>query len=313
MCHDAARRLHGGLRLPRRLLLRHRRARVHGGGLAGRSLDQGIRWENIEPYGKAFWTRPGPGGKIGTWAIPVEAASDELYFNKKIFQRARHRGARPTSRSRRTSSRTSWRSAPRRATPRSPPAPPTASGRPSTSRTGCCSTSSAADDTLQPLPGRALLEGPARGRGVPLLQGADRPRRLRQDALQHDAGRGPSLLPHRAEGVHVPGRLLVHGARLRRAGQGRPAQGLRAGHDELPADEGRQGPQPEDPRRGRLAGRRGQGPQPARWRSRWSNAFADVEIGNLWMAKTGVQTGHQDRRWPRSTARSSGTSTSTRA
>ena len=49
-------------------------------------LSQGIRWENVEPYGKAFWTRPGAGGKVGTWAIPVEAASDELYFNKKIFR-----------------------------------------------------------------------------------------------------------------------------------------------------------------------------------------------------------------------------------
>jgi multiple sugar transport system substrate-binding protein len=49
-------------------------------------LSQGIRWENIEPYGKAFWTRPGPGGKSGTWAIPVEAASDEIYYNKKLFR-----------------------------------------------------------------------------------------------------------------------------------------------------------------------------------------------------------------------------------
>ena len=49
-------------------------------------LSQGIRWENIEPYGKAFWTRPGPGGKMGTWAIPVEAASDEIYYNKKLFK-----------------------------------------------------------------------------------------------------------------------------------------------------------------------------------------------------------------------------------
>jgi multiple sugar transport system substrate-binding protein len=49
-------------------------------------LSTGIRWENIEPYGKAFWTRPGPAGKIGTWALPLEAASDELYFNKKIFK-----------------------------------------------------------------------------------------------------------------------------------------------------------------------------------------------------------------------------------
>jgi len=49
-------------------------------------LSTGIRWENIEPYGKAFWTRPGPGGKVGTWALPLEAASDELYFNRKIFK-----------------------------------------------------------------------------------------------------------------------------------------------------------------------------------------------------------------------------------
>jgi multiple sugar transport system substrate-binding protein len=49
-------------------------------------LSNAIRWENIEPYGKAFWTRPGPGGKLGTWAIPVEAASDEIYYNKKMFR-----------------------------------------------------------------------------------------------------------------------------------------------------------------------------------------------------------------------------------
>ena len=49
-------------------------------------LSTGIRWENIEPYGKAFWTRPGPGGKIGVWALPLEAASDELYYNAKIFK-----------------------------------------------------------------------------------------------------------------------------------------------------------------------------------------------------------------------------------
>jgi multiple sugar transport system substrate-binding protein len=49
-------------------------------------LGTGIHWENIEPYGKAFWTRPGPGGKVGTWALPVEAASDEIYYNKKLFK-----------------------------------------------------------------------------------------------------------------------------------------------------------------------------------------------------------------------------------
>ena len=50
-------------------------------------LTSGIRWENIEPSGKAFWTLPGPGGKLGTWAVPIEAASDEIYFNKKLFKR----------------------------------------------------------------------------------------------------------------------------------------------------------------------------------------------------------------------------------
>jgi multiple sugar transport system substrate-binding protein len=57
---------------------------ISAGWLA--DLAQGVRWENIEPYGKAFWTRPGPGGKTGTWAVPVEAASDEIYYNKKLFQ-----------------------------------------------------------------------------------------------------------------------------------------------------------------------------------------------------------------------------------
>ena len=48
-------------------------------------LTASVRWENIEPFGKAFWTRPGP-GKTGIWAIPVEAASDELYYNRKLFK-----------------------------------------------------------------------------------------------------------------------------------------------------------------------------------------------------------------------------------
>jgi len=48
-------------------------------------MSTGIRWENIEPSAKAFWTRPGPGGKMAPWAIAVESASDELYYNKKMF------------------------------------------------------------------------------------------------------------------------------------------------------------------------------------------------------------------------------------
>jgi len=45
-----------------------------------------IRWENVEPSAKAFWTRPGPGGKMAPWALAVESASDELYYNKKLFR-----------------------------------------------------------------------------------------------------------------------------------------------------------------------------------------------------------------------------------
>lgn len=49
-------------------------------------LSNAIRWENMEQYGKAQWTQPGPGGKMGVWAIAVEAGSDELYYNKKLFR-----------------------------------------------------------------------------------------------------------------------------------------------------------------------------------------------------------------------------------
>ena len=46
----------------------------------------GIRWDNVEASAKAFWTRPGPGGKMAPWALAVESASDELYYNKKLFR-----------------------------------------------------------------------------------------------------------------------------------------------------------------------------------------------------------------------------------
>ena len=49
-------------------------------------LTNAVRWENIEPYAKAFWVRPGPGGKMGVWAVGMEASSDEIYFNKKLFR-----------------------------------------------------------------------------------------------------------------------------------------------------------------------------------------------------------------------------------
>ena len=49
-------------------------------------------------------------------------------------------------------------------------------------------------------------------------------------------------------------------------------------------------------------GRRRQGPN-LPLAVKVADTFADVEIGNLWMARTGVQTGHQDRPHAASTAR----------
>jgi len=57
---------------------------IDGGWVA--DLSRGFRWENMEPYAKTAWTRPAPGGKMGPWAVAVEATSDELYYNKKIFR-----------------------------------------------------------------------------------------------------------------------------------------------------------------------------------------------------------------------------------
>jgi len=57
---------------------------ISAGWLA--DMSAAIRWESIEPFGKTYWSRPGPGGKAGVWAIPVEAASDEWYCNKKLFR-----------------------------------------------------------------------------------------------------------------------------------------------------------------------------------------------------------------------------------
>ncbi len=57
---------------------------IRAGWLA--DLSTTIRWENTEPSAKTFLTMPGPGGKVGTWALPIQAASEEIYFNKKMFR-----------------------------------------------------------------------------------------------------------------------------------------------------------------------------------------------------------------------------------
>jgi len=49
-------------------------------------LSNGVRWENSKHFSKAFLTCLGAAGKTGIWAIPVEAASDEIYYNKKLFK-----------------------------------------------------------------------------------------------------------------------------------------------------------------------------------------------------------------------------------
>lgn len=47
-----------------------------------------LDWKNAEPGGKAFWTRPGPGGKEGAFAVPIEASKELVITNPAIFQKA---------------------------------------------------------------------------------------------------------------------------------------------------------------------------------------------------------------------------------
>jgi len=54
------------------------------GGYAA-DLSSGINWANEEPWSKEYFHRPGPGGKIGVWVLPIEKDTDELYYNKKMF------------------------------------------------------------------------------------------------------------------------------------------------------------------------------------------------------------------------------------
>jgi multiple sugar transport system substrate-binding protein len=49
-------------------------------------LSEGIRWENVENWARRAWTFPGPQGKPGVWALALEAYTDELYYNKKLFR-----------------------------------------------------------------------------------------------------------------------------------------------------------------------------------------------------------------------------------
>jgi multiple sugar transport system substrate-binding protein len=49
-------------------------------------LSTGISWENVKSQAKQSWTLPGPGGKSRVWALTIEAWTDELLYNKKLFR-----------------------------------------------------------------------------------------------------------------------------------------------------------------------------------------------------------------------------------
>ena len=49
-------------------------------------LSDSINWENVKSQAKQSWTLPGPDGKTGVWALTIEAWTDELLYNKKLFR-----------------------------------------------------------------------------------------------------------------------------------------------------------------------------------------------------------------------------------
>ena len=48
-------------------------------------LSNGVNWAYEEPWAKEYFNRPGPGGKMGVWVLPIEKDTDELYYNKKML------------------------------------------------------------------------------------------------------------------------------------------------------------------------------------------------------------------------------------
>lgn len=56
---------------------------IDGGYLA--DLSVGVNWDRIQPWSKQFWTKLGPNGRTGTWALPIDASTEELYYNKKLL------------------------------------------------------------------------------------------------------------------------------------------------------------------------------------------------------------------------------------
>ena len=273
-------------------------------------LSTGIRWENIEPSAKAFWTRPGPGGKMGPGRSRSSPRPTSCTTTRRCSSSSGSR-CRPTGRSPRTSSRTWWASASSRVSRPSPP------GRATVSIPALYIPSMLLLDQARRRrrqeagEGRAVLEGSPGGRGVPTTTGSwsiwgRTPRRMtsmtlaeshryfhtEQKACMFPVGSwytGRAFVPQEKGGQPKDFELGLLNYPLMKDGKGAGQKYIGYG--------------------GSLARRR-QGPQPGAGRWRWSTRSPIVEIGNLWMGKTGIQTGHQDRRAPRSTARSSGTSTS---
>ena len=197
--------LHGRLRLPRRLLLRQRRPRVHGRRLARRPLAG-------HPLGEHRALRQGvldaagarrQGRHLGRSRSRRRPTSSTSTRSSSASSASR---SRPTSPSRRTSSRTSSRSARRPATRPSPPAPPTASGRRMYVPDMLLLSKLGYADVQKLYRGELSWKDPRVVEVFRYYKELDRPRRLREDAHQHAARRGAPVLPHRAEGVHVPGR-----------------------------------------------------------------------------------------------------------
>jgi multiple sugar transport system substrate-binding protein len=56
---------------------------------AGWLVDLGpvLDWSEVQDWARESWIRPGPDGKDGTWAVPIETQTDEIYYNKDIFDK----------------------------------------------------------------------------------------------------------------------------------------------------------------------------------------------------------------------------------
>jgi len=56
---------------------------IEAGWLA--DLTDAIDWSEVKEGAKLGWTRPGPGGAEGVWAVALEMATDEIYYNVDMF------------------------------------------------------------------------------------------------------------------------------------------------------------------------------------------------------------------------------------